>query len=146
MPLPRELGRRCAIPRAVANIEEASQRAEGDFAVRRALERKVRLFNEIEEVVVPDIHPDDAPAAGEGLGEGGNLGHQPAPARSLGSRTRLYAAAQKVKAHPTRVATPEPGRALPCDGLDPTERFLDLLADAQVNRIAAMARRPSINR
>ena len=92
---PGELGAGCVVPRAVAGIEEAFQRAEGDFAIRCAGEGEVRLFDEIEEVGVPYNHlgpragPGDAPAAGEGLRKGGNLGHQPASARSLGSRTRL---------------------------------------------------------
>ena len=48
-----------------------------------------RFLDEIEEVVIPNIHLDDAPAAGKGLGEAGNLGHQPVSAMSFGSRTRL---------------------------------------------------------
>ena len=57
--------------------------------IRRAVQCEMRLFDEIEEVVVPDVHLDDAPAAGKGLGEGRNLGHQPVSAMSFGSRTRL---------------------------------------------------------
>ena len=85
---PRELCTGCAVSRAVADIEDALQRAEGDLAVGSAPEGEMRLFDEIEEVFVPDIRLDDAPAAGKGLGEGGNLGHQPGPAISFGSRTR----------------------------------------------------------
>ena len=54
-----------------------------------ALEGEMRLFDKIEEVAVPDVHLDDAPAADKGLGEAGHLGHQPVSAISLGSRTRL---------------------------------------------------------
>ena len=43
----------------------------------------------VEEVAVPGVHFDDAPAASKGLGETGHLGHQPASAIRLGSRTRL---------------------------------------------------------
>ena len=86
---PREFRAGRAVSRAVADIEEALQRAEGDLAVRRAFERQMRLFDEIEEIVVPDIHLDDAPAAGKGLCEGWNLGHQLVSAMSFGSRTRL---------------------------------------------------------
>ena len=50
---------------------------------------KVMFFDEVEEVVVPDIRLDDAPAAGEGPGEGRNGGHQPGSAKSFGKRTRL---------------------------------------------------------
>ena len=75
----------------VADIEEALQRAEGDLAVGRAFEGQMRLLDEIEEVVIPDIHLDDAPASGKRLGEGGNpwpsAGHK--GASSFGSRTRL---------------------------------------------------------
>ena len=49
----------------------------------------MRLFDKIEEVAVPVVHFDDAPATGKGLGEAGHLGHQPASTISLGSRTRL---------------------------------------------------------
>jgi hypothetical protein len=62
---------------------------EGDFTVRLALEGERRLFAKIEEVAVPVVHFDDAPAADKDLGEAGNLGYQPASAISLGSRTRL---------------------------------------------------------
>lgn len=33
--------------------------------------------DEIKEVVIPKIYLYDAPTAGNGLGEAGNLGHQP---------------------------------------------------------------------
>ena len=33
------------------------------------------LFDKIEEVAVPVVHFDDAPAASKGLGEAGYLGH-----------------------------------------------------------------------
>src|ERR1700722_1993319 len=89
MSFPRELRAGGAVAGAVADIEEALQRAEGDLAVGRAFEGQMRLLDEIEEVVVPDIHLDDAPASGKRLGEGGNPGHQPGSASSLGSRTRL---------------------------------------------------------
>jgi hypothetical protein len=49
----------------------------------------VRLLDKIEEVAVPGVHLDDPPAAGERLGEGRNLGHQPGAASSFGNRTRL---------------------------------------------------------
>ena len=39
----------------------------GDFAVRRTLEAEMRLLDEVEEVIVPIDHLDNAPAAGEGL-------------------------------------------------------------------------------
>ncbi len=86
---PRELRAGGSVARAVADVEEALERTEGDFAVSCAVEGEVRFLNEVEEVVVPIVHLDDAPAAGEGLGEGGNPGHQPVPVMSLGSRTRL---------------------------------------------------------
>jgi hypothetical protein len=47
------------------------------------------FLDEIEEVIVPGIHLDDPPAAGKGLREGGDLGHQPTSVRSFGNRTRL---------------------------------------------------------
>lgn len=56
-------------------IDDNFEGAEGDLAVRRAFERQMRLFDEIEEIVVPDIHFDDTPATGKGLGDGWNLGH-----------------------------------------------------------------------
>ena len=49
----------------------------------------MRLRDESEEVALPDIHLDAAPAAGKGLGDGGTLGPQPASAVSFGRRTRL---------------------------------------------------------
>jgi hypothetical protein len=47
------------------------------------------LFDEIEEVIVPDIHLDDAPATGKCFGEGGDLRHQPVSESNFGNRTRL---------------------------------------------------------
>src|SRR4051812_28668698 len=85
--LPGELGAGGSVPRAITNIEEALHGDEGDLAVRCALEGEVGLFAEVEDVVVPDVHFDDAPAAGEGLGESGGLGHQPGSARSRGRQT-----------------------------------------------------------
>jgi hypothetical protein len=51
--LPRELCAGRAVAGAVANIEEALQCAEGDFAVRRAFECQMRRFDEIEEFFLP---------------------------------------------------------------------------------------------
>jgi len=48
--LPRELGAGRTVSRAVADIEEALQRTEGNFTVGLALEGEMRLFDEIEEV------------------------------------------------------------------------------------------------
>jgi hypothetical protein len=49
----------------------------GDFAARRAFECQRRRLDEIKEVFVPNIHPDDTPATGKSLGEGGKLCGQP---------------------------------------------------------------------
>ena len=87
--LPRELRGRRAVAGAVANIEEALQCAESDFAVRRAFECQMRRLDEIKEVFVPNVHLDDTPATGKSLGEGGKLCHQPFSAMSFGNRTRL---------------------------------------------------------
>src|ERR1700719_2435989 len=87
--LPRELRGRRAVAGAVANIEEALQCAEGDFAVRRAFECQMRSLDKIKEVFVPNVHLDDTPATGKSLGEGGKLCHQPISAMSFGNRTRL---------------------------------------------------------
>lgn len=69
------------------DLENALQRTERNFT-GLLLESEVRLFDEIEEVAVPVVHFNDVPAAGNGLGQAGNLGDQPLPALSLGSRTR----------------------------------------------------------
>ena len=75
--LPRELRARRTVAGAVANIEEALQCAEGDFAVRRAFECQMRRLDEIKEVFVPNVRLDDAPATDKSLGDGGKLCHQP---------------------------------------------------------------------
>lgn len=49
----------------------------------------MRLFDEIEDVVVPVVPLDDTPTTGESLGEGRNSRHQPVSVMSFGSRTRL---------------------------------------------------------
>jgi hypothetical protein len=77
--LPRELCARRTVAGAVANIEEAPQRAEGDFAVRRAFECQMRRLDEIKEVVVPNVHLDDTPATGKSLGEGKSFAINPFP-------------------------------------------------------------------
>src|SRR6478609_717211 len=87
--LPGELGAGRAVPRAVADIEEALHGDEGDLAVGCALEAEVGLFAKVENVVVPGVHLDDAPAAGEGLCEGWNLGHHAGSASRRGRQTRL---------------------------------------------------------
>ena len=89
LPFPRELRAGRSVACAVAGVEEALECAEGDLAIRRVLEAEMRFLDEVEEVIVPVVHLDDAPAAGEGLGEGWNLCHQAVSAMSLGSRTRL---------------------------------------------------------
>ena len=89
VPFPRELREGRTVAGAVANIEEALQRTEGNLAVRPALKGEMCLFDEIEEVIVPDIHLDDAPATGKCFGEGGDLRHQPVSESNFGNRTRL---------------------------------------------------------
>jgi hypothetical protein len=60
--------------------QEALESAEGNFTIGLALEGEMRFFDEVEEVVFPDVHLDDAPAAGKSLGEGGSLSiSRPAP-------------------------------------------------------------------
>ena len=71
------------------NIEICGEGTENDFSVLAAAEGDVSGVDEIEELVVSNICLDDAPAAGESLGKGRHLGHQPAPANSFGRRTRL---------------------------------------------------------
>ena len=66
VPLPRELRQGRTVAGAVANIEEALQRTEGNLA-GPTLKGEMCLFDEIEEVIVPDIHLDDAPATGNAL-------------------------------------------------------------------------------
>ena len=70
VPFPGELRTGRTIARAVTDVELARQRAEGDLFSGRVSERQMRLRDEIEEVAVPDIHLDDAPAAGKGFGDG----------------------------------------------------------------------------
>ena len=72
---PRELRAGRTVSRTVADVEKALQRAEGNFTVGLTLEGEMRLFDKIEEVAVPVVHFDDAPAASKGLGEAGYLGH-----------------------------------------------------------------------
>lgn len=69
----RELRAGRAVARTAANIEETLEGAEGDFTVRSALKAEMRLIDEVEEVVVPGVHLDDAPTTDEGLGEGETL-------------------------------------------------------------------------
>lgn len=65
------LGR--AVPRAVTDVGVALHGDKGDLTLQGALEGEVGLFDEVKDVVVPNVHLDDAPAAGEGW----DLGHQP---------------------------------------------------------------------
>jgi hypothetical protein len=84
--LPGELRANRTFAETVADIEIAIERAPKAISPF-ALPRKVMwaFLDEIEEVVVPGIRLNDPPAAGKGLGEGGDLGHQPTSARSLQS-------------------------------------------------------------
>lgn len=58
---------------AVADVEKAVQRTEGDFTDGLAIEGERRLFVKIAGLAVPLVHLDDAPAAGKDLGEAGTL-------------------------------------------------------------------------
>ena len=106
----------------------------------------MRLFDEIEEVVVPDVHLDDAPAAGKGLGEGGNLGHQPVSAMQLRQPHQIVGGGSEGEGPSDAVAAAEPGLLLPGDRLDPAERLLDALADALADGIAAVPGRARVDR
>ncbi|WP_155922551.1 hypothetical protein [Mesorhizobium sp. L103C131B0] len=52
-----------------AGYPSGEGRLEGDLAIRQAFEFRCASADEIEEVVVPNIHTDDAPTAGKGLRE-----------------------------------------------------------------------------
>jgi hypothetical protein len=58
----------------------------------------MRFFDEVEEVVFPDVHLDDAPAAGKGLDEGGISRSAPSVSAAAPGCRRVAA----KKAHPTR--------------------------------------------
>src|ERR1044071_2825688 len=87
MALPGELGRSRPVPRAVMHIEKALERCEDDLAPRWSREGQVRLLHEVEDIIVPGAHLNDAPSSGKRLGKGGHLHHH-APTRR-GSRTKL---------------------------------------------------------
>src|SRR6185369_9000747 len=87
--LPGELCAGRSVSNAVTNIKIAAERDKGDLAIGTGPEGDVRFPALIKVIIVPDIHLDDPPAAGEGLSEGGNLGHQTVSATSVGKRTRL---------------------------------------------------------
>src|SRR5215212_5066835 len=89
MALPGELGTGRPVARAVAHIEKALERSEDDLAARRSREGEVRLLDEVEDIVVPGVHLDDAPAPGKRLGKGGHLRHHAPPPKRRGSRTKL---------------------------------------------------------
>src|SRR4051794_21459649 len=63
--LPRELGTGRSVTRAIAHVQKALEGTEDNLAVRRPCEGDVRLFDEIEERIVPRVHLDDAPASGK---------------------------------------------------------------------------------
>ena len=86
----------------VTNVEPTLDGSEDECTVILAIEHDVGGLDQVEIVVIPHIHLADAPATLEGLGHGARAPHDTAPAMSLGSRTRLYAAAARAKAHPTR--------------------------------------------
>lgn len=79
----------------------------GDLSTGLGVECQMRFLDEIEEVVIPNIRLDDAPAAGKGLGEAANLGHQPVSAMSFGSRTRLLGSGYEGEGPSDTVATAE---------------------------------------
>jgi hypothetical protein len=66
----------------------AGECAEGNLTIGRSPKGQMRFLAEVEQVIVPMIHLDDAPAAGKGLGEGRNLGHHPVSASGF---VRSYA-------------------------------------------------------
>ena len=87
-PLPGELRTGGAVACAVSDVEGALHRDEHDLAVGGAIEGDMGP-SPCRELVVPVVHLDDAPAAGEDLCGGWVLGHQPVSARRRGRHTRL---------------------------------------------------------
>src|SRR5215213_7434869 len=85
----QELGTGRPVARAIAHIQKALERSEDDLAARLSREGEVRLFNEVEDIAVPGIHLDNAPASGKRLGEGGPLRHHAFPPKRRGRRTKL---------------------------------------------------------
>lgn len=70
------------VSRAITDVKEALRRTEDNFTVGLALEGEMRLFDKIEEVPVPVVRFDDAPAANKGL-------RRRAPWPSAGLRDQL---------------------------------------------------------
>jgi hypothetical protein len=68
------------------------------------------------------------------------------PCEELGQPHQIVGCSAEGEGPSDALETAEPGLSLPGDGLDPAERFLDPLADAQADPIAAMARRSPIDR
>ena len=89
MSFPRELRAGGAVGRRSGHRGSPSARRRRSR--RRTAPLKVRCASSMRsrKSLSQDIHLDDAPASGKRLGEGGNPGHQPGSASSLGSRTRL---------------------------------------------------------
>ena len=81
-------------------VEAAGDGSEDELARALRVECDVGGLDQIGEVAVPQLHLDDPPLADQRMGR--EVAHPDASASSLGRRTRLYAAAAKVKAHPTR--------------------------------------------
>ena len=98
----------------------------------------MRLFDEIEDIVVPVVHLDDAPTTGESLGEA-CLRHE------LRQPHKIVGGGREGEGPSDAVTPTELRLVLPCNGLDPAECLLDALADAQDDAIAAMARRAPVD-
>src|SRR5579871_5184199 len=88
-PLPGELGAGRAVLGAVSDIEPPLYGAEDEAAVIAAFEDDVGRLDQVEVIVVPHVHLDNAPAPLERPGQGGGSPHHAAPPTNFGSRTRL---------------------------------------------------------
>src|SRR5271168_3705594 len=86
---PGELGAGGAVASSVADVEPSLDRAEDKTAVVVPFESDVGGLDQVEVVIVPEVHLFDPPGAPEGLGHGGGPPHAAASASSLGRRTRL---------------------------------------------------------
>ena len=88
--LPGELGDQSAGAGVIADVEPGLDGDEAHLAFR-AIDHKIGGLDEVERLGIPEIHLGDAPTALERRCQRRELlaRHQPAPAISFGSRTRL---------------------------------------------------------
>jgi hypothetical protein len=104
----------------------------------------VRWFDEVENIVVPDIHFDKRQRPARAFAKAGTFAIS--PDSSFWQPHQIAGSGSEGEGPANPFEPLEPGLALSGHGLDPAEGLFNPLSDMQAHGVAGMARRASIDR